>query len=466
LTYVSSQPSLYGTTTAVVRVAYNGEDLANKVSFKAQSGSGVWTDCSIAKVEEVSSATAIRGRKLKKATRSSDHFPDKYYDVTLNLPDRNSNIPVKAYYNGNEMISETIEKKMPEYDVAVDAYSRKAVLQVTSDDASLLSSVINNLRVWAGDSEIATSAITRNATAGTVTISGLTPSTTYAIQTSVQQGSTATKKSHGSITTEAGTALTNGDFSASTNTINMTDVQVGGQYKVSPVSYTIKSSIVRSEADGWASVNAKTCYTGSSNINTWFVVPSTWADNGQVVLRNVAYDHAGTTPSTSGGAWSTTYYCTNTPSSFAGYAAGELFLGSYSYDGSEHRTDGISFTSRPTSLSFDYSYVPTDSDNAVVVISVLDSSNNVIATKTATLSSQSSMTSTTVSLPAYAFGSKAAKLQLCFKSSNQTTPPVVVPTGSSLSEGQSLGNKTISANSYHAVATGSVLTLDNVTLNY
>jgi hypothetical protein len=81
------------------------------------------------------------------------------------------------------------------------------------------------------------------------------------------------------------------------------------------------------------------------------------------------------------------------------------------------------------------------------------------------------MKSYTLDLPAYAFGSKAAKIQVGFRSTAKgTTPTVTIPTGSALKEsGVSLNTNyyyTLSANTYHALATGSVLTLDNVKLNY
>ena len=61
---------------------------------------------------------------------------------------------------------------------------------------------------------------------------------------------------------------------------------------------------------------------------------------------------------------------------------------------------------------------------------------------------------------------KAASVQIRFRSSTAAVPPIQIPTGSALNEHQGLGNKTIDANAYHAVATGSVLEIDNVHLGY
>lgn len=117
-------------------------------------------------------------------------------------------------------------------------------------------------------------------------------------------------------------------------------------------------------------------------------------------------------------------------------------------------------------MTFEYTYAPNGSDAAVAHIDVLDASGNVIATASTTLAAASSSTTKTLTLPNYNFGVKAASLRIGFKSSNATLPPITVPTGSALDENAGLGNKTIGANSYHAVATGSVLTVANVKLNY
>ena len=70
------------------------------------------------------------------------------------------------------------------------------------------------------------------------------------------------------------------------------------------------------------------------------------------MIRSVGYHHDGTNPAGSGGNFNTKYYCENAPAELE-RSAGELFLGEYSFTGG--RTDGITFTSRPSSLTFDYS---------------------------------------------------------------------------------------------------------------
>ena len=78
------------------------------------------------------------------------------------------------------------------------------------------------------------------------------------------------------------------------------------------------------------------------------------------------------------------------------------------------------------------------------------------------------MTEATLNLLDYPFGKKAAKLVLCFKSTDRkSTPKVNIPTGSALKkDGASLSSYKVAANKYKAVAIGSELVIDDVTLGY
>ncbi|MDE6023548.1 MAG: hypothetical protein K2G13_08615, partial [Muribaculaceae bacterium] len=164
----------------------------------------------------------------------------------------------------------------------------------------------------------------------------------------------------------------------------------------------------------------------------------------------------------------TYWYNTNVPS-FTTFAAGELFLGTYSYDGTEHRVDGTEFCSRPSSIEFDYTYTPIGDDRAYVKVFVLNSSNEVISSSETTITGSKDKFS--LDLPDYKFGEKAAKLSILFRSSSSENPQnfVHIPQGSELDEGfgaLNFGDKNLGDNNYHAVATGSVLIIDNVKAIY
>ena len=232
--------------------------------------------------------------------------------------------------------------------------------------------------------------------------------------------------------------------------------------------YDIWANIVRSEANGWASINAKTCRTDVTQ-NTWFCVPSTFVENGESVIRSVGYSHNGSRPSTTGGAFSKTYYCTNTPSDAdLTKAAGELFLGTYVFD---NRNDQVDWSSRPSTFSFNYRYVPINNEKAEAYLELIDASGSVIATTDITLDAASQTQTKTISFTDYPFGKKAAKMRLGFRST-KGAPTIKIPAGSELDEGLEWNNFTYSStrhrgdNNYHAVATGSVLYIDNVRLGY
>ena len=100
-----------------------------------------------------------------------------------------------------------------------------------------------------------------------------------------------------------------------------------------------------------------------------------------------------------------------------------------------------------------------------MAVALYDASGAVIASKTDNLGA-SGTTSHTLSLPSYPFGKKAAKIRVNFRSTAGDEIGLNIPTGSALNEGLGLTNGTKGANDYKAFASGSVLTVSNVKLNY
>lgn len=200
--------------------------------------------------------------------------------------------------------------------------------------------------------------------------------------------------------------------------------------------------------------------------------------NGSAEIRTVAYSNKGGSIERSGTAFNTKYYCENAPStSDMVYAPGELFLGTYGYswntsmangEGTETRVYGVPFNSRPTSFTFDYTYIPYDApDRAQVKVEILAADGSVLSEREAYLYSKESTEKYTIIMPRYYnFGVKAASLRIRFVSSTQATNWVYFRKNTELNEGQGLGNKTLPENSTKAVATGSVLTVSNLQFQY
>lgn len=361
-----------------------------------------------------------------------------------------------------EMLVDVVD---PEYNVEVDAFATHVILRVSApDDPELENDLVAHLGVYNGTRHIDESRITRSTEKNLIIVDKCDPGVTFQ---NIKTKLGVFEKSVPAFTTEADTDVTNGNFSTKGTNLTFNGIQVGGKYRVSPVDYTLKVNINRDEPRGWATVNSLTASTSSKTKNTWFVVPSTYMENGAVTIRSVGYNHDGTVPATSGGAFNTTYYCTNAPSDAQlNKAAGELFLGSYPQGNA--RTKGIDFASRPSTLTFDYKYTPLNGEQAQADIMVYDATGNVIAQNQALLSATPDMQTVSLPLTGYPFGTKAAKIYIGFRSTKEDipTPAINIPSGSALDEGQGLGNHTLPENTYKALATGSVLVVDNVKLGY
>lgn len=436
VTSTSEKP--YDKEEAEINLYYDGGDLS-KISFMTRDERGMEVAC-------------LAGSPVNKG--------DNNYTYTLRLPvDRRAIQPVSVCYGGKA--KETVEVKVawPEVAFTYDAFATWARVKVDGFSADFLDFAMEN-----GWLEIKTDKLiypTYDAANKWLVYEGLNPATEYSIL--VRDGVYSMP-----FTTESATNVPNGDFSQVHETINMTGVKVGGSWRATAFSdHQNTSSIVRSEADGWASINKLTCYENATN-NTWFRVPSTYIENGRCIVRSVAFDHDGVEPSLTGGAASTKYYCTNVPAFVdENRIAGELFLGQYGYNqNGESRVDGVSHGARPLSISFDYSYTAIEGEKAKVSIEVLDASGVTIASATSELENEPDMVLKTVTLPEYSFGTKAAKLKVNFWSSTLEHPAVVVPTGDALNDGGGLKDNVFAANAYKALATGSVLTIDNVQLHY
>ncbi len=439
-----------------VDVLTNCPDIRNKVSFKVPDGNNSMVPAEIKSVSLVDGTRAEGSVRLRYVLAMSSRA-QALIDVEGHLRDRVANVQVSM--------------AEPEYTITPDAYARKVVLRINAADEKTAKFLRDNLVYYNGDTQIPSSNIAHGAD-GLITISSLNPSIQYL---QIKAKVAAFVKAVPEFTTEAEADVPNGTFTASTQTIDINPINTGGQYtgtRFNNPKYQLISSIERPTPDGWANVNERTCYAGSSNKNTWYLVPSTWEENGQAVLRSAGYSHhgkdLGVTTKTG------VYYCQNAPSDAdLQKAAGELFLGSYSFNGSESRTDGMAWTSRPATLSFDYSYTPYNNERGEAYVKVLDASGKVIAQQSLSLTASSNMTTRTVTLDGYPFGVKAARIEIGFRSTESgVTPSVYIPKGEELKETAAQWDfafpqkHPIPANQYKAVATGSKLVLDNVRFGY
>ena len=449
--------SVFGTTELVVDITTNCPDVKEQFTFRAPDSNNKMEEVKVTRIEQLETPGKL-------GTTYRYHLAVK--------PQTGSEADVEATYNSTT-ISTKVPMVLPEYSFATDAFARYVLIKLSSEDTDI-QQLADNLKFFNNGTEISKNNISFDAANGIIKIVGLTPGASYNDMTA-QLGRVS--KTVPAFITETENSLSNGDFSSLGDKISINPINSGGIYRITFVftgTYYNKTSINRDTPADWATLNPLTYYPDATTKNTWYMVPSTWVDNGQAVIQTVGYSHNGKVLEESHPN-NTTYYSVVSPElSDLDVTSGELFLGSYSFDGNAQRTDGITWTSRPASLTFDYQYEALGNENGEVYIKLYDKDNKVIASSTAALPASSSMITKTVMLPNYTFGSKAARIELSFKSTQSgTTPTVNIPKGSELSEsdyvnaGNFTSNSTrIKENEYKAVARGSKLTIDNVTLGY
>ena len=390
------------------------------------------------------------------------------YKVMLQMPNgkiTEAGCEINGVFRNRTVANLEVDVDFPEISFDVDAFSNKALVSVNCEDEAVRRYLVENGKIKLGSAALEAN-ISRDAKSSMVTLSSLTPASNYTTY-NVAIGKNK-EKTFGipAFTTEAEIEIPNGNFSSLSRTINISKLNAGGQYKYGATTMQNYCELLVSEPTGWASINSKTCYTGSNPQNTWFMVPSTLASDGKVLIRSVAYDHHGTMPPLDNHGLSVrAKYSRNAPGSIGNKAAGELFLGSYSFDGTEHRVDGIAFASRPVSISFDCTYEGIENEKGWMYIAVLDESGNIISQGEKDIAASGVYT---VPLQYGKKGVKAAKLQVRFISAKGDNVAAPIPTDladvtntTSLS-GQNLGND----NKYKSLCVGSRLTLTSVKLNY
>lgn len=459
---VTPVSAIYGLNTGTLTVKYNGAHPESDITFKAMNKYGEFVDAELVP----NTVKSVRRRLIE----------DKEYTMTIKLPDFGDRTeePVEVYLLGELKQTVKLPVEFPKYEVKADGFAKKVMLKVEPEDPALIPVITESLKIYSGGNQIKSN-VDRNADTGIITVNGLDQEQSYEFTVSLLNANTESKAV--SFTTEEAKDIPNGNFSDVNETINLQNIQSGGSFTgiafnlTSTPKYYVKVNIKRSTPVDWASLNPLTCYTESKNRNTWFMVPSTWTENGETVIRSVGYNHSGTTPASSGG--TADYWCKNSPTQAQlDKVAGELFLGTYSFTGQEDRTDGISWNSRPSSLSFDYSYAPVNGEEGEAYVKVLSSSNDVLASGTVYLGASSNKQSVTLDISGYAFGCKAAKIMVGFKSTKSgVSPSVIIPTGDGLNDNVAKWNNftqnvSLPDNQYKALATGSVLTISNVKLNY
>lgn len=432
---------LYGSDEAKITLNFNGSD-PNAISFKAMDEFGVMQDAEVIRWEAVNQTRAYETKqylftlKLEGGTRSKVKFETIFRDKTW----ASFEVPVIT----------------PDYALAADPFAKSVDIKVNANNASELSAIVEHIQFkdQAGKS-LTPSA--KNANSGILSFSELTPATSYSFKATIDGGETWKDVE---FTTESVLGVPNGDFEDVAETINKT-INQGGTWTNTTLSsatkYQTTLSMIIQEPTGWHSSNSITCNLSSSNLNSWYVIPSvynttlSWLSNqpaakvfgiGQtahtstadvyknltpasganaMVIRNVAWDAAGGNvgnKSQTGNTDFSNYYCPNVPA-IGNRSAGYMYLGSAS-------SEGAAFTGRPTKLKGSYKYTQDSQDTSekgVVTITLLDG-ETTLGSGSLELGAVSSYAEFTVPIKYNSnltFGRKPTTLKIWISSSNKTS---------------------------------------------
>ncbi len=402
-------------------------------------------------------------------TRSEESL----YELEFSIPEGSSPANARVLYCEEVRSTFSIDRVLPDFDVDIDGYAKTASIRIRTEDQELTKKITERINVYIDGTAVPV--YRRYPESGVVTVIDLKPLTTYTIKTTLMDGvSDPIFTPEEKFTTEGTPQITNSNFEERKDGPYAKNMPSGGVYAQTSVdifNWQHHTDYSCEVPKNWANTNDKTFNLSAKNINTWYLQPSVQlvrddATNGSfsVLLTSVAYDPDGDEIPP--------YAQTGQP--YLDYspiipdikyrAAGKLFLGSYTYDkssGAETYKEGISWDSRPYSLSGAYKYVPctVDRDDGglviVEVLGIIDGKEDLIASGRLILPYAASFTAFNVPLSYNTFGVKATRLKVMFASSQH------IGTIGEETEGVATVPDPLTATS-----TGGKLWIDNVTLTY
>lgn len=408
-----------------VEVVYNGNDIEDYVTIQYRNALGNWRNA-----PEVTYAAKSRAATTYVATVTG--LPADMTSVTLRA--------VCAIPTGNVNSNDATAKPV-DFGVAVDdndVFATHATVRATAledrDPATL----------GAATFSVSTDGTTYTTAGGSgdgngFTISGLTPGTRYYVKAHLD--GLACKPVE--FTTEEALQIPNGNFESAWT-------------KVDGASNWENMSL-----PGWGTNNPMTTSQGSNYAYCRIsgTIQAAGSNGNGVVIRTVGWGSGNSATGSGGGSGATKYV-----------DAGLLHLGSsrssrpvgYSDREGALTTDdlecGIDFASRPSSLSFKYTYANKNAnDKGLVEYWVKDAAGNILASGSQNLNPTSSFTEVTVPMTYTAGAPKGARLYVKFLSTNDRS--FLQKNNDNLS-GPGFGNLS------RGTFMGSQLTIDEVTLNY
>ncbi len=419
LSVISVSDVLMGLNIGQMHIVARGDDVAKNIAVEVKSADGTaW------KAAEILAVEPLEGH-------------DGEWIVRFRVPQMAvASTSVRLLYCGDERVSSTIRFVSPEFSIEADPYARYAAVRFSTAEAGMLETVTSMAKLYVnGQKQVL---MRRDPENGLILLGGLNEHTQYVITASLYDNPTEQSQfcAPVKIETERCLAVPNGSFEDVHDGVKYKNLPAGGRFSQNIVdifncqNYATYDYFAPKQ---WANTNAKTFCRQAANYNTWYMQPSVYsitdatAGAYAVSIVSTSWDLNGPTiePYRQTGTPYTSYSM-NIPS-IAHRAAGKVFLGEYGFDpatGKEVYKEGVSFTSRPTSLNGYYRYMPCiadQSDRGLVIVELVadsDGTDIVVSRGVGYLSVATGYTAFSIPLTYDLFGVKPYKLKIMLSSSS------------------------------------------------
>ncbi len=388
-----TDPVMIGSTEATVNIrllsaegSLSGQTDVENVIFEYQNEAGEW----------IAATTKWAGDDMDD--------PSLHYAKIQNLPPVHTQLSIRARYGSKTSTTNQLSYYIPDFTLTADEadiWARKATVKVTAGNETELKAVLKFMQLSYNGSPIAD----LNENTATYTWEGLNPGTSYPL-TATCNGE---KSANYSLMTEAAEQLPNSDFEQwQAGPYDGENINKGGPWSkkegIKGYTKTYEQQMMNvKEPSNWCSVNTKTMPSNAPQQNTWYIVPSSNIAqlNGSncIKIQNVGWNYTNSEIALKGslGSWIIggegweSFEALGGPQKLnipeaLNYSAGRLFLGSYNYDHSnntETYNEGISFSSRPSQMKFQYKYISkTDETRDDGYVKIVLKSNDEILFET------------------------------------------------------------------------------------
>lgn len=450
---VASVPAvMVGAKSAEVSVSTEANDFSSNIGVQLLDDKGAWTPTEVLSAEKTAAGL---------------------YTVRFAIPEGSDDINARILYCDEARADVVIDRFMPPFTLEIDPFATYGCVRVRSEDDALLPEIVKGLHIYLNGT--LTPVLARYADRGVLVVTGLTPSTSYTLTSTMMSHPREDDFTSGlRFTTESTPALPNNEFQHRKDGVYYEDLPSGGRYSQTTVAifnWQNRVSVINQVPREWANTNAKTFSRRCANHNTWYMQPSVFSvrsetdDHGYAVcLRSVAFDLNGPIiPDYTQTGQPYLKYSPIVPE-IACRAAGKVFLGSYTFDPAtmkETYNDIVDWRSRPMALNGYYKYSPSTSDPSdyglaiIEVYGMIDGQRRVIGSSVARLPVANSFTAFQASLSYDYFGVKATGIKVMFASS-KTIGTIAEETAAIITTPDPVSGASL----------GSTLWLDHVTLSY